>query len=337
MITLWTIQFLLFIACLIGSAFFAATETALTSISLSSWDRLRRDHPHLSTAYAFWSANPSLVLATLLFGNMVTGLGTAVLTSALLRPIDERLELPTGVFVLICSAFAGTFLLLTGEILPKLYARHYHEKVMVWTGLPLGWTVRILSPMLRSFSAISDMLRRLFSHRAREPLITREELRQALHESPTESVVPSAKRMLSNIMTFDQIKVREVMIPRNHIVAVRMEQNTERVFEHIVRSGFSRIPIYFGNIDNILGVVYAKDLLTEWRSSGLLVLEDLLRPPYRIAPDAPLPTLLQAFRQGHHLAIVTDALGRTEGIVTIEDVVEAIVGDIADEFDQRDS
>ena len=135
-------------------------------------------------------------------------------------------------------------------------------------------------------------------------------------------------------MAFDQVKVSEVMIPRSQMVAVRLEQNPERMFEYIVRSGFSRVPVYFGNMDNILGIVYAKDLLVEWRSSGLLVLEDLLRPPYRIAPEAPLSVLLQGFRQGHHLAVVTDARGRTQGIVTVEDVVEAIVGDIADEFDQ---
>ena len=144
---------------------------------------------------------------------------------------------------------------------------------------------------------------------------------------------PSARRIMSNIMAFDdQVKVSEVMIPGIQIISVRLEQNAERMFEHIVRSGFSRVPVYFGNIDNILGIVYAKDLLVEWRSSGLLVVEDLLRPPYRIAPDAPLSVLLQGFRQGHHMAIVTDSRGRTQGLVTVEDVVEAIVGDIADEF-----
>jgi CBS domain containing-hemolysin-like protein len=118
-------------------------------------------------------------------------------------------------------------------------------------------------------------------------------------------------------------------------VAVRMEQNSDRIFERIVRSGFSRLPVYFGHIDNILGIVYAKDLLVEWRSSGLIVLEDLLRPPYRIAPEAPLSVLLQGFRQGHHMAVVTDSAGRTEGLVTLEDTLEVIVGDIADEFDQQ--
>src|SRR4029077_3027753 len=177
-------------------------------------------------------------------------------------------------------------------------------------------------------------VKKVFSHRPPEPLITSEELRQALVEIRSEALAPAARRILSNIRAFDQIKVRDVMIPRAHVVAARLEQGNERVFERIVRSGFSRIPVYFGNIDNILGIVYAKDLLVEWRSSGLLVLEDLLRLPYRIAPDAPLSVLLQGFRQGHHLAVVTDSRGRTQGIVTVEDVVEAIVGDIADEFDQ---
>jgi putative hemolysin len=187
---------------------------------------------------------------------------------------------------------------------------------------------------MKGLSRTADALKRLISRRPPEPLVTAHELRQILDETQPEGLAPRERRMLSNLIAFEKVKVEEVMVPRTHMVSVRLEQNSERMFTSIIRSGFSRLPVYSGNLDNIVGIVYAKDLLVEWRSSGLLVLEDLLRTPYRIAPDAPLSTLLQAFRQGQHMAIVTDAAGNARGLVTIEDVVEAIVGDISDEFDQ---
>ncbi len=323
-----------FIFCLAGSAFFAASETALMSVSLSAWDRLRRDRPHVESAYALWTSDPNLMIATLLLGNTLASLGASVVASSLAGYIIIKHPLPAALALFITSLVAGGLILIFGEILPKLYARHAFDHVLVRSARLLTKVTRFLEPVLRGLTYLSDGIKRLLSFVPSEPLITAEELRQAVSAPYVEGLAPSARRILSNIMAFDQAKVNEVMIPRSQIISVRLEQNSERMFEHIVRSGFSRVPIYFGNMDNIVGIVYARDLLVEWRSSGLLVLEDLLRTPYRIAPDAPLSVLLQGFRQGHHLAVVADSRGRTQGIVTVEDVVEAIVGDIADEFDQ---
>lgn len=323
---------LLFVVCLLSAAFFAAAETALMSVSLSTWDRLRAERSDMGAAYLLWSSDPSLVIATLLLGNTLASLGASILVSVIVHGLKPMLSGPA--FLALTSVLAGSTILIVGEILPKLYARHSQEKVLVRLARPLVVTTLFLRPFLQGLTLLSDGIKKVLSAQPSEPLITAEELRQALSPTFSEGLEPTARRMLSNLMAFDKVQVHEVMIPRNQVIAVRMEQNNERMFEYIVRSGFSRIPVYFGNIDNILGIVYAKDLLAEWRSSGLLILEDLLRPPYRIAPEAPLSVLLQAFRQGNHLAVVTDAHGRTQGIVTIEDVVEAIVGDIADEFDQ---
>ncbi len=319
---------------MVGTAFFSAAETALTSVSHSNWDRLRRDHLALSSAYTLWSRDPSLVLGALLFGNTLMSLGASIIGAASLEFLAVYWPGSPGVFFWLSALAVGGVVLIGGEIFPKLYARRYQDRVLRHTALPIMALTRFLEPVIVSLTALTDVLKKMISSRAPEPLITPEELRQVLADTHGEGLAPTARRMLSNLMAFDQVKVEEVMIPRAHIIAIALEQNTERMFTAIVRSGFSRLPVYFGNIDNILGIVYAKDLLAEWRSSGLLVLEDLLRPPFRIAPDAPLPVLLQAFRQGHHLAVVADAQGRTQGLVTIEDAVEAIVGEIADEFDQ---
>jgi len=325
---------ILFALCLAGAAFFAAAETALMSVSLSAWDRLRQGRPEIETAYNLWSGNPSLVIATLLFGNTLASLGASVVASSLARHWVFTRTWSTVMFLLVTSFFAGSTILIVGEILPKLYARHDYGRVLYWSAGILTAVTLLLKPILNVLTVLSEGLKKIFPQHPSEQRVTAEELQQAVSAPEVEGLAPSARRMLSNIMAFEKVRVSEVMIPRNQIISVRMEQNVERMFEYIVRSGFSRMPVYFGNIDNILGIVYAKDLLVEWRSSGLLVLEDLLRPPYRISPEAPLSVLLQGFRQGHHLAVVTDSHGRTQGIVTVEDVVEAIVGDIADEFDQ---
>src|SRR4051794_40555102 len=118
---LWALQALLFVLCIAGAGFFAASETALTSVSLSTWDRLRQERPRVSPAYQLWSGNPSLVMAGLLFGNMVTSLGASVLVGSLVRPVAEHFGLSTGFFILASSILAGSLILIVGEILPKLY------------------------------------------------------------------------------------------------------------------------------------------------------------------------------------------------------------------------
>jgi putative hemolysin len=324
----------LFVGCIAAAAFLAGSETALLSVSLSSWDKIRRNHPPIERAYQVWTGDPSLVLATLLFGNTLASLGASVVATSGARVIAAHFAISPGMLLFLTSLFAGATILIFGEILPKLYARHFYERFLARGSSALILFVRTVGPALSGLSGLSNAIKRAVSRVPAEPLVSAEDLRHAISAPQVEGLPASARRMLSNIIAFEQVKVHEVMIPRNQIVAVRMEQNSERMFEHIVRTGFSRVPIYFGTIDNILGIVYAKDLLVEWRSSGLLVLEDLLRPPFRIAPEAPISALLQGFRQGHHLAVVSDSRGRTQGIITVEDVVEAIVGDIADEFDQ---
>jgi putative hemolysin len=323
----------LFFFCLAGAAFFAACETALMSVSLSGWDRLRPQKPSVEATYHLWAGDPSLVMAALLLGNTLASLGASVVAGAYGRDLLAP-TLSMVVFLLLLSFFAGGTILVVGEIIPKLYARRFPERVLLRASGLLAWVVPFFAPPLRGLTRAASAIRSALSLGPSEPLVTAEELRQALSDAQSEGIAPAARRILTNLVAFDKVQVRDVMVPRSQVIAVRMEQNTERMFEYIVRSGFSRLPIYFGNIDNILGIVYAKDLLAEWRSSGLLILEDLLRPAHRIAPEAPLSTLLQGFRQGKHLVVVTDTFGRTQGIATIEDVVEAIVGDIADEYDQ---
>jgi CBS domain containing-hemolysin-like protein len=133
-------------------------------------------------------------------------------------------------------------------------------------------------------------------------------------------------------MTFAQTPVSAVMTPRAEIVAVNLSAGRGPAVHRIVASGYSRVPVHRGSLDAVDGMVYSKDLLAPWRSEALIVLDDLIRPLPRVRPDTPLGALLRDFRQGHHhMALVAEAGGKVLGLVTLQDTLEAIVGDIARE------
>ena len=150
------------------------------------------------------------------------------------------------------------------------------------------------------------------------------------------SAIPSgSRRILDNVMDFAGSTASDVMTSRGLIFSVSIHQPLKKTIEKIIQSGLSRVPVYSGSWDNILGILYSKDLLLAWRSGTLFVLEDLLRPVHYVRMDTPLPDLLREFRRGHHhVAMVTDTGQRRpiRGLVTIQDALEAIVGDIREEL-----
>ena len=140
--------------------------------------------------------------------------------------------------------------------------------------------------------------------------------------------------MLKNILSFAERKIYEVMIPRSEIFAVESGEKLEEIISKVISSKFSRIPVYKDSIDNIIGVIYSKDLIIAQRNKQLYVLEDIIRPAYFVPESASVDSILNEFKSGRqHLAIVVDEYGSTVGLVTIEDIVEEIVGEIYDEYD----
>ncbi|MBU2567545.1 MAG: hemolysin family protein, partial [Elusimicrobia bacterium] len=141
-------------------------------------------------------------------------------------------------------------------------------------------------------------------------------------------------RMLTNILRFTETKIKDVMVPRSDVFAIDYGAGFDNAVEHVLASRYSRVPVYKGTVDNVTGIIYAKDLIISRRTSSLFVLDDLIRPAYFVPETAPIGSLLHEFRQGrHHLAIVVDEYGLMTGLITIEDIVEEIVGEVYDEYD----
>ena len=143
--------------------------------------------------------------------------------------------------------------------------------------------------------------------------------------------------MFSNILLFGERRIQDVMIPRTEIFAIDYNTDLDQIISRVLTSKYSRIPVYKGSIDNIIGVIYAKDLILTWQNRKLFILDDIIRPAYFMPENVLVDNLIREFKTGrHHMAVVVDEYGVTQGLITVEDVVEEIVGEIYDEYDIRE-
>lgn len=315
---------------LVISGFVSGSEIAYFSLTPQQLDDLD-DTPRDNTIHRLL-ATPERLLATILIANNLVNVTIVILCTFALGPVFERL---TPVLSFILQTVILTFLiLLFGEILPKLYANSN----------PLRWA-RMAVPGLRLFVRmlypVSSMLVRSSSivHRvvAKKPQnISADELSQALELTDVEARDDS--RMLQEILKFGDTTASEIMTPRVDMMAFDITSSFDYVREQVIESGYARIPVYESTQDNIKGVLYSRDLLPyisqqpdsfEWQS--------LLREAYFVPESRMIDDLLEDFRRRHiHMAIVVDEFGGTQGVVTLEDVLEEIVGDIDDEYDEEE-
>ena len=182
-------------------------------------------------------------------------------------------------------------------------------------------------------------------HKVRDLLIRSGLLRSGLSEEELEQVIDAGTRsgaidkteheLIISILQFSDITAKEIMVPRPDIVALDIAMPRDQIVRRVIEEGYSRLPVFSGTIDTIVGIVYSKDLLSLLEHRDLIILQDILRPPFFVPESLKISTLLRNFQQNKvHLAIVLDEFGGTEGLITIEDIIEEIVGDILDEYDE---
>ncbi len=311
--------------CLVGSAFFSSSETALTSLPITRREALRRRSGRLTRAgLDLWAANPQQLLITILVGNnLVNVLASALATSLAYRISSSHgLAGVVGVMTLVILVF--------GEITPKTLAQR-HAQVIAGRVVAILYLLDIaLTPVNRALGLISRVLAR----RATADLpVTEEDLLYMARLAQRHAQLPrDARFMIERVVRFQQAVAREVMVPRPLLDTVDRSWEEERVRRFILESGHSRFPVVDGSPDNIAGVLHAKHLL---RLAATGAWQDLAVSPLFIPESKPLPDLLHDFRTtGQHLAVVLDEYGGCAGVVTLEDALELVVGEIEDEFDQ---
>ena len=264
------------------------------------------------------------IAIVLLFDNLADDLFAGINTEV--YGIDLRFLFEVGLV---------TFLiLLFGEILPKVYASRNKVQFSNFMAYPINFLDSLFSPLSTPMRAIT-----LYFHEKlgkQKSFISIDHLSQALELTSEEDTTREEQKILQGIVSFGNTDTKQVMRPRMDIFALNEESNYQEIIPEIIENGYSRIPVYRENVDNVIGILYIKDLLPylnekkfEWNS--------LLREPYFVPENKKLDDLLNEFKdKKNHLAIVVDEYGGTSGLISLEDIIEEIVGDISDEFDDED-
>ena len=314
------------------SAFFSASETALFAANrVVLRQRRAQGDRRAATANALLS-QASELLTTLLVGNTLSNVGVSVVATSIAFSLMGR----GGEW----AAFLATalVLLIIAEIAPKTLAARYADRLVLIVAGPISALMRIFTPLIRVLSLVATALVRPFGGHItpRAPLVTQEQLRFLVQVGEEEGVIEQEEReMIHSVFEFGDTVVREVMRPRVDISAVPADATLNRALALMTERGHSRLPVYEGTIDHVLGVVYMRDLIPALRHGRLdQPVSELKRPPFFVPESKKVDELFKEMQQKKvSMAIVLDEYGGTAGLVTVEDLLEEIVGEIQDEYD----
>jgi gliding motility-associated protein GldE len=327
-------EFLLLAFLVLLSAFFSSSETALTAFSKIKLHHLEKKGEPKALIIKELMKNPTTVLGGILVGNNIVNVAAAALGTAIAFRLFEYNP------VLIATIFMTFLILFFGEIIPKSYAARNPTRVSYTIVWPLKGVMVLLKPITVVLSAMSRGVLKIFGVKetTKETLVTEEEIKAVIHVGEEEGVLAKAeKEMLHGILEFKDRAVKEIMVPRTDIVALEVSTPIDEIMKTLRECHHSRIPIYEQRMDNVVGVLYARDLIDFWRKEEAVEIRSLLHTPYFVPETEKISQLLQEFRDKKiHIAIVVNEFGGVEGIVTLEDILEEIVGEIQDEYDKEE-
>lgn len=323
--------------CLVASAFFSSSETALTSLSKPQAQNLFEEKG--ARSLKLWLERPIEVLTAILIGNNIFN----ITASALATDLANRLLAGTSASDWAIPVTVGvmTFLLLTfGEITPKAIAKRMYMTLSAPMMSLLRVPYLIFYPFTMIFSRLTQGLMRLMGNDPEEqaPFVTAEEIEYMINLGSREGTFSEDReRMLLSVFEISDTTVHEIMVPRTDAVILNTDMNLDDIVETLQRCGHSRLPVYQDGVDNIVGIFYAKDLiklsLGDVDKSDFDI-QNYLHKPFFVPSSKRLADLLSEFqRQRIHMAIVVDEFGGTDGLITLEDIIEEFFGEIQDEYD----
>jgi CBS domain containing-hemolysin-like protein len=319
---------------LILSASFSASEAAMLSVNKVRLRHLiEQGHRGAKLTFELLTQMDRLIGTLLVANNLVnvaiSAIGSWVFVTLL--GSQHGLAIATGVMT--------TMILLVGEVTPKMFAVTHAEAVAFAVVRPLRALMNVLYPISAFFTWAGRWFLRMLRipTKRRMPLVTEEEIKVMMQMGREAGILAEDElRMLHRIFEFSDTVVRKIMVPRNHIAGIDLNAKPEDVLDVLIEEGHSRIPVYQDSFDHVVGVVYARDLLAMVRHGGLFVLQDLIRPISAVPETKRVAELLGEFQRDKvQIAIIQDAKGTTVGLVTIEDVLEEIVGEIPEETVRR--
>lgn len=342
--TYWNIQFhpftsgmaislLVIMILLVLSALISASEVAYFSLSPAEKHKIFGTITKKNSYIQKNLDSPEQLLATILVANNFVNVGIVIFSSFTINNIIDFTNEPILGFIV--QVFVISFvILLFGEIIPKVYATHHALRFARFIAMPMYYAIKVLKPvnsiLIFSTSFINSRIHAYNSH------ISVDELSQAL-ELTSQTELKDDTEILKGIVKFGNKSVAEIMRSRVDVVSVDIDSSYSKIMTLITETGFSRIPVFSDSFDNIKGILYIKDLLPHVLKGASFRWQSIIRPPFYVPETKKIDDLLEEFQKNKvHMAIVVDEYGGTSGIVTLEDVLEEIVGEITDEFDEEE-
>ena len=324
---------LIIVILLFLSGVISGSEVAFFSFSGYQLNELKDGSKKEQAVYSLIS-KPKRLLATVLILNNLVNVAIVTLSTYLTWQIFGTKDTAGTVIVLLTSVitFAIVFF---GEVIPKVYANQMSTQFAQFSLPLISFGFRTLKPMAWVLTSLTDIIEKRIEKK--EYQLSVDEWKQAVEITTDEETPPEELDILKGIVNFGQLTVKQVMRSRVDVTAFDEEIDFHELMDKINKCGYSRIPIYRETIDNILGILYNKDLLPHLGESEKFKWQELLRPGYFVPETKNIDTLLRDFQDRHvHMAIVADEYGGTSGIITMEDIIEEIVGEINDEFDDEE-
>ena len=331
------------------NGFFAASEISLISLRKSRVRHLVKSGNPKAKKIQKLQEEPERFLATIqagvtLIGTLAATLGGVIAIERIkpvfaTMPIDFFRKAAEPLAVGVVVGMITYFTLVFGELVPKSLAIRYSEKIAFATSTPIDILSRLFRWILRMLTISNNFVLRLITSAEQQETfhVSEDEVKYLIREGRKTGVFePSEEDLIHSVFKFTDTVVKEVMVPRTEIVAVESGTDIDTILGLMNTKGFSRLPVYSETIDNVIGVVYLKDILSLHRTNIPFQLETVLRKPYIVPPNKNVSVLLKEMRERRiHLALVGDEYGGTDGLVTMEDLIEEIVGDIRDEQEKE--
>ena len=334
---LWS-SIVLYAVLLFLSGFFSGSESAYFSLSPADIRQFREQKKKSKSAARIVRLldNSRRLLSAILIGNTIVNVAAATVAALLTsRLLPEESMSAWGVFVVI--GVVTLSILLFSEITPKIFAIQASQKFARLASVPLQAVVVILTPVTSIYEMITNMIKRMIGYEKEVPFVNEEELKTLIEVGEQKGTLDQAEReMIHSIFEFRETFAKEIMVPRMDMVCIDQETTVEDVLTLVKTKGHSRIPVYNDNVDNVIGILYVKDLLPYMqKGKSLPKLTEMVRKPYFVPEIKMIDELLREFQKERiHMAVVVDEYGGTAGLITLEDVIEEIVGDIRDEYDR---
>ncbi len=333
------------------SGFFSASEIAIIALRKSRIRELAKSGDSRAVFVEKLKNNPDNFFAIVQIGMTVTASAASALGGAtailVVKPLIESVPIvaisqaaESISIILVVLIISYTFLVLA-ELVPKALAIRYSERIALWVGPGTWWSLKLLSVFINFLTWSTNLCLKAIGispEIRRDPRVTEEEVKIILTDGLKQGVFePDEHKMIHSVFEFSDIVARNAMTPRTEMVAIEIDSSPEEVLKAATMEQYSRLPVYEGNLDNIKGILNARDILNIFRTGGLIILKDVMRDPFFVPDSRKISEILKDMqRERTHMAVVLDDFGGTAGIITLEDILEEIVGEIQDEYDTED-